>query len=331
MEPLSAPRAAPRPRCHMDERARRASRAAFSDRATILRSAMARDARQRGRGSRRARLASESSWATSMRANMVSVPTVSHPDVSIVIVTYEGAEVVETALRALLENTEPCYELILIDNGSTDHTPTLLRQVGNATVVLNEQNAGFGAANNDGADRARGRYVLFLNQDAFVHRGWLPPLLERIESEMQSAPSGLCSSIRMARSSAREQCSSEQETRVATAKATTLSAPSIGLARDVDYLAGACLLTRRQRSTTSAASTRPTASPTSKTPSFAYRWQRAAIGRSTNLALGSPTCADGRAMPSWRSPPATKRSSSGAGGKCWLRGRFLHQARRKRR
>jgi GT2 family glycosyltransferase len=180
-----------------------------------------------------------------MRANMVSVPTVSHPDVSIVIVTYQGAELVETALRALLENTEPCYELILIDNGSTDHTPTLLRQVGNATVVLNERNAGFGAANNDGADRARSRYMLFLNQDAFVHRGWLPPLLERIESDDAIGAVGPM----LLNTDGSLQCAGAMVFRTGDTRCYGVGddpqRPEYQVARDVDYLSGACLLTRR--------------------------------------------------------------------------------------
>jgi GT2 family glycosyltransferase len=183
--------------------------------------------------------------ATSMRANMVNVPTDSHPDVSIVVVTYEGAELVETALRALLDNTEPCYELILIDNGSSDRTPALLRRVGNATVVLNERNTGFGAANNEGADRACGRYVLFLNQDAFVHRGWLPPLLERIESDDAIGAVGPM----LLNPDGSLQCAGAMIFRTGDTRCYGVGddpeLPEYCLARDVDYLSGACLLTRR--------------------------------------------------------------------------------------
>jgi O-antigen biosynthesis protein len=180
-----------------------------------------------------------------MQANMISFPTVSRPDVSIVVVTYKGAEVVETALRALLENTEPCYELILIDNGSMDLTPTFLRQVRNATVVLNERNAGFGAANNDGADRARATYVLFLNQDAFVHRGWLPPLLDRIQSDDAIGAVGPM----LLNTDGSLQCAGAMVFRTGDTRCygegDDPKRPEYRVARDVDYLAGACLLTRR--------------------------------------------------------------------------------------
>jgi len=174
------------------------------------------------------------------------VPGVPRPEVSIVIVTYEGSGVVGQALRSLLENTEPCYELIVIDNGSSDATPALLRQVDNATIVLNERNHGFGAANNQGASRARGRYLVFLNQDAFVHSGWLPPLLERIESDdrigavgpMLLNPDGSlqCAGAVLSRSGSTAGYGDGEHP----------ERPEYRNARVVDYLPGACLLVRRR-------------------------------------------------------------------------------------
>ena len=111
------------------------------------------------------------------------VPAPRRPDVSVVIVTHNAGEVLGQALGALLENTEPCYELIVVDNGSDDDTPSVLEQIENATIILNARNYGFGVGNNQAAARARGSYLAFLNQDAFVHAGWLPPLVERIESD----------------------------------------------------------------------------------------------------------------------------------------------------
>ena len=150
------------------------------------------------------------------------------------------------AVQALIENTEPCYELIVIDNGSTDATPELLRRVENATIVLNERNDGFGAANNEGAARARGRHLLFLNQDAFVHRGWLSPLVERIESDetigavgpMLLNPDGSlqCAGAMLFRSG-ETRCYGEGD---------DPKRPEYQVARIVDYLAGACLLVRRR-------------------------------------------------------------------------------------
>lgn len=174
------------------------------------------------------------------------VPAVPRPDVSIVIVTHDAAEVLPQALQALLDNTEPCYELIAIDNGSGDGTASLLRQIENARVVLNPRNFGFGAANNQGAAHARGRYVVFLNQDAFVNAGWLPPLLERIEADervgavgpMLVNPDGSlqCAGALLSRSGS-VACYGEGE---------SPEQREYRFARVVDFLAGACLLVRRR-------------------------------------------------------------------------------------
>jgi GT2 family glycosyltransferase len=184
--------------------------------------------------------------AVDSQAAAFRVPEVQQPDVSIVVVTYEGSEVLPRALQALLENTEPCYELILVDNGSTDATAALLQQVENATVALNERNAGFGAASNQGAEQARARNVLFLNQDVFVHRGWLPPLLERLESDERVGAVGpmllnedgtlQCAGAVVFRSGGTA-CYGEGD---------DPERPAYGVPRAVDYLAGACLLIRGQ-------------------------------------------------------------------------------------
>jgi GT2 family glycosyltransferase len=174
------------------------------------------------------------------------VPAVRRPDVTVVIVTRDGGEVLPQALQALLENTEPCYELIAIDNGSSDGTSSLLRQVENATVVLNPRNVGFGAANNQGAAHARGLCVVFLNQDAFVDPGWLPPLVQRVEADervgavgpMLLNPDGSlqCAGALLSRSGS-VACYGDGE---------SPEEHEYRFTRPVDVLAGACLLVRRR-------------------------------------------------------------------------------------
>jgi GT2 family glycosyltransferase len=111
------------------------------------------------------------------------VSPVDRPDLSVVMVTHNAWEWTERAVRALLDNTAPCFELIAVDNASTDATVAGLRAVAGLTLVENPSNTGFGVACNQGALRGRGRHLLFLNSDALVHPGWLPPLLEVLEGE----------------------------------------------------------------------------------------------------------------------------------------------------
>ena len=123
----------------------------------------------------------------------VVFPPVERPLVSIVVVTYGGFDWVIGALQAVIENTEPCYEVIVVDNQSPDGTgPKLRDAVDGATVVLNDVNVGFGAGANQGALLAVGRHLFFLNSDAFVQPGWLPPLLAAVDDpEVAAAASCL--------------------------------------------------------------------------------------------------------------------------------------------
>jgi GT2 family glycosyltransferase len=117
-----------------------------------------------------------------MRA--VTLPEVDKSAVSVVMVTYGGGEDALRAIEALVANTEPCYELIVIDNASPDDTPDRLRAgLRGAKVLLNGENSGFARGCNQGAALATGTYLCFLNADAFVEPGWLPPLLEVFERD----------------------------------------------------------------------------------------------------------------------------------------------------
>jgi GT2 family glycosyltransferase len=118
----------------------------------------------------------------------IRFPVVEEPRVSVLIVTYGGWDFVSIALRSLLENTEPCYEVIIVDNASPDLTASRLKKhVTNARLVFNEENVGFGPAGNQAASLARAPYLAFLNSDCFVRPGWLPPLVQALEDDARLA------------------------------------------------------------------------------------------------------------------------------------------------
>jgi GT2 family glycosyltransferase len=114
----------------------------------------------------------------------IEFPEAPLPEVTVVIVTYGGWQWTRETLEALREHTDVPFEVIVVDNRSPDGTAQRLRQeVRGIAVLANEDNVGFAAAANEGADRARGRYLLFLNPDTAVRAGWLPPLLEVLEDD----------------------------------------------------------------------------------------------------------------------------------------------------
>ena len=107
--------------------------------------------------------------------------------------TFGGWDFVHRALSSVIENTDPCYEMIIVDNPSSDGLATkLVEEVRNARILRNSVNRGFGAATNRGADLATGEALLLLNSDAYVHPGWLPPLLERLEGDGSTAAIAPC-------------------------------------------------------------------------------------------------------------------------------------------
>jgi GT2 family glycosyltransferase/glycosyltransferase involved in cell wall biosynthesis len=114
----------------------------------------------------------------------IRFPEVDEPLVSVVMVTYGNWPLVRRSLDALLERTEAVYEVIVVDSASPDETAQrLTEEVEGANVVLSVENIGFGGGSNLGAEKARGRYVCFLNSDAIVEPGWLDPLLDVLEED----------------------------------------------------------------------------------------------------------------------------------------------------
>jgi GT2 family glycosyltransferase len=110
----------------------------------------------------------------------LAVPASSDPGLSVVMVSYGAWELTERAISALIANTDLPLELIVVDNLSDERTRAQLAELRNVQLILNDENRGFGPANNQGAKQARGEYLLLLNTDAFVHPGWHQPLFDAL-------------------------------------------------------------------------------------------------------------------------------------------------------
>lgn len=88
-------------------------------------------------------------------------------DVSIIIVNYNTKMLLKQCLEFVLEKTHDLeYELIIVDNASTDDSLQMLRdEFPNVILIASSENLGFGRANNEGIKIAKGRNILFLNPD----------------------------------------------------------------------------------------------------------------------------------------------------------------------
>lgn len=110
------------------------------------------------------------------------------PLISIIVLTYNQLEYTKKCIDSIINKTAyPRYEIIIVDNMSTDGTPDYLKDleknVEQVTVVLNDTNYGFAGGNNIGLKMAKGDFFILLNNDTVVTRGWLTGLIKHFNHD----------------------------------------------------------------------------------------------------------------------------------------------------
>jgi glycosyltransferase involved in cell wall biosynthesis len=97
------------------------------------------------------------------------------PKVSVIIPTYNREDFMAEAVQSVLDQTFQDFEIIVVDDGSTDNTKKLLEQIGDHRIIyVNQENRGSPAARNKGIIISKGGYIAFLDSDDI----WLPENLE---------------------------------------------------------------------------------------------------------------------------------------------------------
>lgn len=90
-------------------------------------------------------------------------------DLSIIIVTYNSEKYIGACVDSIAQNVRGLtYEVLVVDNLSTDSTPAILQQKQNVQLIRNEKNFGFATANNKGIAQANGNFILILNPDIIL-------------------------------------------------------------------------------------------------------------------------------------------------------------------
>lgn len=108
------------------------------------------------------------------------------PKVSIIMVNYNGKTDLESCLESLKKQTYSDFEIIIVDNGSTDGSVEFLKtRFPYVKVIETGQNLGFGAGNNVGIRHSRGEHIVFTNYDVEFEPDWLSRMIEAASSDKE--------------------------------------------------------------------------------------------------------------------------------------------------
>ena len=111
-----------------------------------------------------------------------------HREVSVVIPTFDRAELVCRALRSVYQQTLPPDEVLVVDDGSTDDTAARVEREFPQARVIRQDNMGVSAARNRGIEEAQGRWIALLDSDD----EWKREKLERQLAQLVSQPHAVC-------------------------------------------------------------------------------------------------------------------------------------------
>jgi len=127
--------------------------------------------------------AQDNTWEKRQSALDKAIRTL-YPLVSIIVVTYNNLSYNRLCIESLFNDTDyPNFEIIVIDNASSDGTPEYLASLDHPRlkVILNSENKGFSGGNNQGLACARGEYICLLNNDTVVSGAWLSTLIGHLK------------------------------------------------------------------------------------------------------------------------------------------------------
>ena len=107
------------------------------------------------------------------------IETLTDRRITAIIVNFNGSSILDDCIRTLIEQTRPCFEILLVDNGSTDDSVEVVRtKYPTVRIAQCGTNQGFAEGNNLGSRIALGDYVVMVNTDARLHEHCLEKLFD---------------------------------------------------------------------------------------------------------------------------------------------------------
>lgn len=166
--------------------------------------------------------------------------------VSIIVPVWNQWEHSYRCLMSILEHTHDVpYEVIVVDNGSTDATEEIISKSDNIRVIRNSENRGYAQACNQASIVARGEYLLFLNNDTQATNGWLKAMVGLLDSDYTTGAVGAKLILPNGRLQEAGGIIWHDGATSGYGRGEEPNDPRFSYVREVDYCSGACLLVRR--------------------------------------------------------------------------------------
>ncbi|MBI4458390.1 glycosyltransferase family 2 protein [Candidatus Uhrbacteria bacterium] len=109
------------------------------------------------------------------------------PKISIIIPTYQHAREIGLCLESIYRQTFKNYEIIVVNDGSTDDTLEVLKPHASRISLIDQENRGGNAARNRGFDASKGEFVIFCDADVVMRPDFLERLLETLEKNPKAS------------------------------------------------------------------------------------------------------------------------------------------------
>lgn len=112
-------------------------------------------------------------------------------DASVIVPAYNSEKTISSCIGALLvQKTNNTFEIIVVDDGSTDSTPIIAKSFGQKIRYFRQKNSGPAKARNFGAKKARGKVILFTDSDCIPEKNWLDKMLAPFDDKEVAAVQG---------------------------------------------------------------------------------------------------------------------------------------------